>query len=361
MPSRLRVMPERGVPSCGRLPRHCRPWTLPGRRQCLILGPLSRLALAQGIHLAWHDIWGNAHQVPAATLRALLTAMHVPADDDEQAQSSLLAHESERWNAVLPPAVVVRQSRLPARITLRLPAASALAVELATDRGEWRRARSKHRHAQFDRNRACYSAGARVRGVAPAARAQAPAWLPSALADGAGRAPRRVSADRRTRCLLRAALLASRRARLGAGGTVSTRCAPSATGAVATSPTCSWCWSSGPDAAPTWSDSTPCALFPHNPEHASPYSPSSRLFLNPLYLDPERIGDREQTRSIARIGATARESQRAPPRRAGGLSRSRRREAASASSCSHSAFRERLIAGDSDERPRLSRVSGERR
>lgn len=33
------------------------------------------------------------------------------------------------------------------------------------------------------------------------------------------------------------------------------------------------------------------ALFPHNPEHASPYSPSSRLFFNPLYLDIEMIED----------------------------------------------------------------------
>ncbi len=33
------------------------------------------------------------------------------------------------------------------------------------------------------------------------------------------------------------------------------------------------------------------ALFPDEPERASPYSPSSRLFLNPLYLDPRAIED----------------------------------------------------------------------
>jgi len=33
------------------------------------------------------------------------------------------------------------------------------------------------------------------------------------------------------------------------------------------------------------------ALFPHNPAHCSPYSPSSRMFFNVLYLDPEAMDD----------------------------------------------------------------------
>ncbi len=45
------------------------------------------------------------------------------------------------------------------------------------------------------------------------------------------------------------------------------------------------------------------AMFPYNPEHASPYSPSSRLFLNILYLDVEAISDFhecEEARAILR-------------------------------------------------------------
>jgi (1->4)-alpha-D-glucan 1-alpha-D-glucosylmutase len=33
------------------------------------------------------------------------------------------------------------------------------------------------------------------------------------------------------------------------------------------------------------------ALFPHNPRHASPYSPSSREFLNTLYIDVEAVAE----------------------------------------------------------------------
>ena len=40
------------------------------------------------------------------------------------------------------------------------------------------------------------------------------------------------------------------------------------------------------------------ALFPHNPVHASPYSPSSRLFLNILYLDVEAIADFHECEAV---------------------------------------------------------------
>ncbi|HET7160798.1 MAG TPA: 4-alpha-glucanotransferase, partial [Burkholderiales bacterium] len=45
------------------------------------------------------------------------------------------------------------------------------------------------------------------------------------------------------------------------------------------------------------------ALFPHNPLHASPYSPSSRLFLNVLYIDVEAVADvRESAEALAAMG-----------------------------------------------------------
>ncbi|HYH41111.1 MAG TPA: 4-alpha-glucanotransferase, partial [Burkholderiales bacterium] len=45
------------------------------------------------------------------------------------------------------------------------------------------------------------------------------------------------------------------------------------------------------------------ALFPHNPAHTSPYSPSSRLFLNILYIDVEAVDDvRESAEALAAMG-----------------------------------------------------------
>ena len=46
------------------------------------------------------------------------------------------------------------------------------------------------------------------------------------------------------------------------------------------------------------------ALFPPRPGHASPYSPSSRLFHNPLYIDVEAVGEfRDDAAVRARVGS----------------------------------------------------------
>ena len=42
---------------------------------------LAELAHRHAIELGYHDIWGGWHEIPEATLRALLAAMQVPATD----------------------------------------------------------------------------------------------------------------------------------------------------------------------------------------------------------------------------------------------------------------------------------------
>ena len=47
------------------------------------------------------------------------------------------------------------------------------------------------------------------------------------------------------------------------------------------------------------------ALFPHDPARASPYSPSSRLYLDVLYLDPEQIEELHESPEAQRLIVSA--------------------------------------------------------
>ncbi len=103
------------------------------------LQSLTRLAVAYGIEPQWYDIWGHAHEVSEATLRAVLAAMHVQAGDDAQVQRALYERERATWREPLPPAVVVRESALPARLVVRFPEewdADELSWRLLEENGE---------------------------------------------------------------------------------------------------------------------------------------------------------------------------------------------------------------------------------
>ncbi len=72
------------------------------------------------------------------------------------------------------------------------------------------------------------------------------------------------------------------------------------------------------------------ALFAHNPAHVSPYSPSSRLRLNTLYIDVEAVDDMRELRAGAApraLGSIPGAPGAAARRRAGGLPRRVGREA----------------------------------
>ena len=252
------------------------------------MNALSRLAQAQGIGLQYHDIWGTLHGVGDDTLRALLRAMGVGASTDEEARTSLAEHEQSAWRERIAPLLVVREDASPCRIRLHLPASISLEpmqVRIVTEDGD--------EHVR-NVSSATNVAEARIDGEPWHARElEVPLALPPGYHRVAFLAGDDVVAQTKCaisprQCYRPAALHTGKRAwgaavqlygvrslrNWGIGdftdlGEIAARLGRQGADIVGVNPL--------------------HALFPHNPLHISPYSPSSRLFLNPLYLDVEAI------------------------------------------------------------------------
>ncbi len=67
---------------------------------------LAKLAAHCGIAAEYHDIWGKRHAIPEQTLRALLAAMHFPAEADPA--RLLRSMEEQEWRRPLPPIMVMQ-------------------------------------------------------------------------------------------------------------------------------------------------------------------------------------------------------------------------------------------------------------
>jgi (1->4)-alpha-D-glucan 1-alpha-D-glucosylmutase len=268
---------------------------------------LERLAERYGIALAYHDIWGERHRVAPGSLAAILGAMGVSAGDERAAEAALRADEERSWRRVLPPVMVVRADRLPARVRLNLPAALDDAT-LA-----WRvREESGAEHVGELRPGALPLLGsATCGGEALSARELAlPVEPPPGyhrleiLRDGAPLAATPLVVAPAT-CYTPPAFEGGARVW---GVTVQLYAVRSARnwGIGDFTDLCTLVELWGARGAAMIGVSPLHALFPHNPAHASPYSPSSRLFANTLYIDVEAVDDyreceevRTQVRSAA--------------------------------------------------------------
>jgi len=257
-------------------------------------GALDALCRRLGIAGAWHDIWGGEHRAPHETRLALLAALGHPAGDDDSAATALAALEESQWRRGLEPVYVVTEGapELALRLTLpRVLAAHGVRLRLECESGEVRE----------------HDAGSEVQ---PGERRELDGedWvalcceLALDVAPGYHRLVAEAHADGRSweaattvvvapaRCYrppalegearswgFSAQLYALRSARNWGIGDFTDLlrlvelAARAGAGVVGVSPL--------------------HALFPHNPAHASPYSPSSRLFLNTLHLDLEAVED----------------------------------------------------------------------
>ncbi len=265
---------------------------------------LARLAGLHGITLEYRDIQGNVHTVPQATLRRLLAGMGIGADTDAEIERALAAHTEARWRRTIAPVVVVRQGAHPAA---RINLATALAVatlswRLIEERGATHSgalgpallADAVHMERADDAliarefvlplepppgyHRLAILAGADVLGETLLVVTPDRCYCPPPL-------------ERGGRLWGPAIQLYGMRSEHNWGigdftdlAVVCEQSAASGAGIVGVNPL--------------------HALFPHSPAQASPYSPSSRLFLNVLYLDVEAIPEfHECEEALALVGS----------------------------------------------------------
>jgi 4-alpha-glucanotransferase len=81
---------------------------------------LQRLARLHGIEATYHDIWGTSHRVGDDTLRGLLAAMRVDASSETAQDDALRATICRRWRRVMDAAIVVREDAHEFIVPLRL-------------------------------------------------------------------------------------------------------------------------------------------------------------------------------------------------------------------------------------------------
>lgn len=96
---------------------------------------LTRLAAAAGIAGEWWDVSGTRHAVGADTQRHLLAAMGLPADTSTEARASLQRFSERGERRFLPPVKVVRQGR-PDALRIAVDAACSLPRGRAAIRNE---------------------------------------------------------------------------------------------------------------------------------------------------------------------------------------------------------------------------------
>lgn len=237
---------------------------------------LERLAERAGIHLHYWDIFGQGHRTSPDTQRALLSAMGFEVDTSSEVRDSLQAFEETERQRVLTPVTVLRRDRQAASIIVNAPAAGTFGWELILETGDTMSGDSRHDDL-------------------PAASDDGPGRLlslPPDMPDGYHRLHVNAGGERAEAAVIVAPPVAYLPDWLGAGqrrwGLACHLYSLRSSGD----------WGIGDisglarlmDTADTLGAAVvginPLhAPFGRHPESASPYSPSSRNFLNPLYID----------------------------------------------------------------------------
>lgn len=92
---------------------------------------LDHLARLAGIEDGWWDFFGEWRVVPAETKRVFLAAMGLPAEDDDQIRASMRDLQARPWQRWLEPVLVVEEHSAPPGLSVTLPA------EVDSQQFEW--------------------------------------------------------------------------------------------------------------------------------------------------------------------------------------------------------------------------------
>jgi len=244
--------------------------------------PIRQLADLAGIVAEYHDIWGAAHAASDATRRGLLQAMGIACGDDAEIDASLRQWHMRHWHQRLAPVQVVPADQ-PVRVRLHLPQsemANGLRWTLTLENGEklgaeFQPAELPYLESAYLKGEQWHALGLDLPAIAALGYHQLQIGetnesLSLIVHPPHCHRPEALSAGRRV-WGLSVQLYGVRSARnWGIGDFTDLR------------HLIEWAAQAGADLVGV----NPLhALFPHNPRHASPYSPSSREFLNTLYID----------------------------------------------------------------------------
>src|SRR5687768_14235808 len=259
--------------------------------------PLDQLCNLYGVLPQYSDIWGNTRYTSDTAKRALLGAMGVAANNEEETAASLHAFQRRKWARAMPPVQVVRESARPYRIPIALPLTQdKLAYRWclhresgARDDGEFipSQMEEMERHRLDDLGGQEFARrvlaldlpiepGYHRFSIERAGGDDITAEMAFIVAPAACYKPPAIEGEGRVWgfALQLYGLRSERNYGIGDFGDlrrVIEICAEAGGSTLLLNPL--------------------HALFPDAPEHASPYSPSSRAWFNPLYLDVEAIPD----------------------------------------------------------------------
>jgi 4-alpha-glucanotransferase len=250
---------------------------------------LRQLAQAHGIALAYHDVRGELHHASAATLAAVLAAMGVEAGDDARNAQALAESARAQWQRRIDPVTVMRSHARPWQVRVRLPADVAarplvlrIGSEMATETVRAIAPRGNGEAGIDGEDRPCIAVDLTLDDALPCGY-----HALEVLADDVPVA-RTTLAVAPTACYRPPSLRQGRRAWGVAVQLYGVRSARNwGVGDFTDLAGIVERW--GAAGADIVGVNPLHALFPHDPEHASPYSPSSRMFVNVLYLDVEAI------------------------------------------------------------------------